>query len=162
MTYEDLLIAADDLGLITKEKDLQAYDGRIKNNRVAIRRSIATSRKKACVLAEELGHYFTSYGDLIIDDRSVNAAKQEHRARLWAYNVQIGLSGLVAAYDAGCRNLHETAEYLDVPENFLRACLDSYCKKYGPYTRHNDRIICFIPHLDVITEEEALALTNDW
>ena len=67
MTYEGLLVVADSLGLITREKDLQAYDGRIKGTRVAIRRSIPTYRKKACVLAEEIGHYFTSSGDLLTD-----------------------------------------------------------------------------------------------
>ena len=80
MTYEELLKTADDLGLIAKEKDLQAYDGRIKGRRVAIRRTIPSQRRKACVLAEELGHYFTTGGD-IMDQSCAGARKQERRAR---------------------------------------------------------------------------------
>ena len=110
MTYEELLTVSDGLGLNTKENDLQAFDGRIKGNRIAIRRSIPTSAEKACVLAEELGHYFTSTGDIM--DDSVESQKQELKARQWAYDVQIGLSGLVEAKEAGCRNQFETAEYL--------------------------------------------------
>lgn len=161
MTYENLLSAADGLGLITKEKDLQAYDGRIKGRRVAIRRSIPTQKKKACVLAEELGHYFTSAGDLLgLDD--VTARKQERRARLWAYNVQIGLSGLIHANSAGCRNQYETAEFLDVPERFLLDCLKCYREKYGPWIRYEEYVIRFDPYLEVLTEQEAMSRINDW
>ena len=59
MTYDELLIDADAAGLIVKEKKLNSSDGRIWNNRVAIRRSIPTSVEKSCVLAEEIGHYYT-------------------------------------------------------------------------------------------------------
>ena len=75
MTYEELLEAADDLGLIAKEKDLQAHDGLIRGRRVAIRRSIPSQCRKACVLAEELGHYFTSAGD-IMDPTNAGSRKQ--------------------------------------------------------------------------------------
>ena len=154
MTYEELLKASDDLGLVTKEKPLQAYDGRIKGRRIAIRRDIPTQRGKACVLAEELGHYFTSTGDLFILE-PVTAAKQERKARIWAYNLQIGLSGLVEAKRAGCRNAHETADFLDVPLSFLTDCIDRYKEIYGSETKYRGYLIIFDPHLDVITKQEA-------
>ena len=62
MGYDDLLIEADEAGLIVKEKLLPLSDGRIKGRRIAIRRNIPTLRKKADVLAEELGHYYTTSG----------------------------------------------------------------------------------------------------
>ena len=37
MTYEELLIDADDAGIVVKEKKLNGSDGRVWNNRVAIR-----------------------------------------------------------------------------------------------------------------------------
>lgn len=152
MTYEQLLIASDDLGLITKEKDLQAYDGRIKGNRVAIRKSIPTDRKKACILAEELGHYFTTSGDILND--SPLAIKQEHRARLWAYDLLIGLSGLVNAKEAGCQSPYEIAEYLNVTETFLNDCLQNYRDKYGTHVKYGNYVILFDPCLEVLTLEE--------
>ena len=160
MTYDRLLAVSDSIGLIAKEKDLQAYDGRIKGNRVAIRRTITTNRKKACVLAEELGHYFTSSGDILND--TVVARKQERQARLWAFNTQIGLSGLISANKAGCRNVYEAAEYLDVPENFLKDCIHCYHEKYGPVIRYHDYVIHFDPFIEIVTVEEDMRRTNDW
>ena len=64
MTYEELLKEADSMGLIVKEKPLQSGDGRIFNNKIAIRKDIPTQTEKACVLAEELGHHCTSSGTL--------------------------------------------------------------------------------------------------
>ena len=130
MTYDELLMLSDAAGLTAKEKDLQAYDGRIKGRRIAIRRSIGSRRAKACILAEELGHYFTSAGDIVLEN-TTEARKQELRARMWAYDVQIGLDGLKAAYDAGCRTAYEAAEYLDVPVEFLREAKKQYEEKYG-------------------------------
>lgn len=75
MDYETLLINADNEGLIVKEKPLRYNDGRIRGNRIAIRDDIDTSIEKACVLAEELGHHYTTVGD-IIDQSSTGNRKQ--------------------------------------------------------------------------------------
>lgn len=147
MTYEELLSVAEEVHLIVKEKDLQAYDGRIKGRRVAIRKSIPAQNMKACVLAEELGHYYTSTGNIL--DDSVNARKQERHARAWAFDQQIGLSGLIRANTAGCRTSHEAAEYLDVPESFLRDCISCYKEKYGPYIKYQDYLIHFDPFMKI-------------
>ena len=75
--YEELLDLAYKEGLITKEKPLQGNDGRIKGSRIAIREELDTT-EKTCVLAEELGHYYTSSGD-ILDQQNVSNRKQERR-----------------------------------------------------------------------------------
>ena len=118
MNYEELLIEADSNNLITKEKPLLANAGRIKGNRIAIKQDLPTQKEKACVLAEELGHFYTSTGN-ILDMSDTSNRKQELRARLWAYNKQIGLRGLIDCYKANCKSIHEMAEYLDVTEEFL-------------------------------------------
>lgn len=148
MTYEELLKEADTEGLIVKEKNIPGYGGRIYKNRVAIHSGINTSVEKACVLAEELGHYYTSAGD-ILDLYDVRNRKQELKARMWAYNYQIGLIGLVKAFEHGCRNLNETAEYLDVTEPFLAEALRRYRQKYGLYTILDNYIIYFEPNLRI-------------
>lgn len=152
MDYEELLDAADGLGLIAKEKDLRANDGRIKGNRIAIRRDITYTRK-ACVLAEELGHYFTSAGD-ITDLSDADSRKQERRAHIWAHDVQIGLDGIIAAEAAGCRNLYETADFLGVPEDFLAEAIRCYGERYGTEIRYKGSRIILIPGLEVIHEDE--------
>ena len=61
MTYEELLTESDSMNLIVKEKDIPGYGGRICNNRIAIHKGLSSQSEKACVLAEELGHYHTTY-----------------------------------------------------------------------------------------------------
>lgn len=102
MKYETLLDEAHNNGLIVKEKPLHSSNGRIKGNRIAIRENIDTSAEKACVLAEELGHHYTTVGN-IIDLTDAQNRKQERQARLWAYNKQIGLTGIIRAFEAGCQ-----------------------------------------------------------
>lgn len=65
MNYESLLNEACDNGLIIKEKALKYNNGLIKGNKIAIRKDIETSIEKACVLAEELGHHYTTVGNII-------------------------------------------------------------------------------------------------
>ncbi len=146
--YETLLNEANVEGLIVKEKSLKYNNGRIKGNRIAIRKDIETTVKKACVLAEELGHYYTTVGN-IIDLENPGNRKQERQARLWAYNKQIGLRGLIRAYEHGCRSRHEIAEYLEVTEEFLQDAIDCYREKYGVCTAIDDYYIMFIPSLMV-------------
>ncbi len=147
--YEALLDEACDMGLTVKEKPLKYNNGRIKGNRIAIRQDIDTEKEKACVLAEELGHYYTSVGN-ILDMTSAANRKQERQARLWAYNKQIGLIGLVRAFEHGCQNRFEIAEYLEVTEEFLEECIECYRNKYGICKRVDNYVVYFIPQLSVM------------
>jgi hypothetical protein len=147
MEYTDLLVEADQLYLITKDKPLRAHDGRIKGNRIAIRKDMPEIKKK-CVLAEELGHYYTTVGD-IMDQGTIANQKQEYRARLWSYNKLIGLNGIVTAYKSGCRTIHATAEYLGVTEEFLLEALQAYKQKYGVYAKLDNYVIYFEPTIGV-------------
>lgn len=149
MTYEELLKEADSLGLIVKEKPLQGTDGRILNRRIAIRKDIPTQTEKSCVLAEELGHHYTSSGD-ILNQNIVANRKQEFRARVYGYNLLIGLRGIIQAYEAGCRSLYEMAEYLEVTEEYLKEALECYRKKHGVFATLDNYAIYFEPTLGVM------------
>ncbi len=149
MTYEELLKEADSLGLIVKEKPLQGTDGRILNRRIAIRKDIPTQTEKSCVLAEELGHHYTSSGD-ILNQNIIANRKQEFRARVYGYNLLIGLRGIIQAYEAGCRNLYEMAEYLEVTEEYLKEALECYRKKHGVFATLDNYAIYFEPTLGVM------------
>lgn len=148
MTYEELLKHADSENLIVKEKDIPGYGGRIYKNRIAIHKEIPTSIEKSCVLAEELGHYYTTSGD-ILDQSDVLSRKQEYKARFVGYNLKIGLLGIIRAYEHGCRNMFEMAEYLDVTEEYLQEALDCYTSKYGVFTTMDNYAIYFTPNLSV-------------
>lgn len=115
---------------------------------VAIRENM-TIPEKTCALSEELGHHETSVGN-IIDMTSAANRKQERQARLWAYNKQIGLIGLVRAFEHGCQNRFEIAEYLEVTEEFLEECIECYRNKYGICKRVDNYVVYFIPQLSVM------------
>lgn len=144
MTYEQLLTAADQEGLAVKEHPLADHDGLLSGNRIAIRKDIETQAEKSCVLAEELGHHYTNSGD-ILDQTDIMNRKQEYRARFYGYNLKIGLTGLIRAYEAGCRNIFEMAEYLDATEEYLKEALLCYKSKYGICTAVDNYIIYFEP-----------------
>jgi len=148
MSYEELQIQYDKLNI--QEMDLSEVNG-LKglcfNGNIAIDKG-TTQTEKACVLAEELGHYHTSIGD-ILDLTDVSNRKQEYRARLWGYNKQIGLSGLIQGYEARCRNRYELARHLNVTEEFLQDALDCYRAKYGIFAEVDNYVIFFEPSLFV-------------
>ena len=148
MDYTELLMEADKNNLITKEKPLRANKGRIKGNRIAIQKGLTETEKK-CVLAEELGHHYTTSGN-ILGESTVMDRKQEQKARLWAYNKLIGLNGIINSYKYGCCNLSEMAEYLEVTEEFLSDALEKYRSKYGVFTTLDNYIIYFEPNLAVM------------
>ena len=148
MDYNNLLEESENNGLIVKEKELFSNDGRIKGNRIAIRKNLLSTEKK-CTLAEELGHYYTSVGR-IIDLNDMSNSKQEQKARLWGYNKLIGLRGLIDAYKAGCRCKYEIANFLDVTEDYLEDAIEKYTSKYGIYAVIDNFVVYFIPNLAVM------------
>ena len=156
MNYEQLLTAADQEGLCVKEQPLTRHDGLILGSRIAIRKDIETQVEKSCVLAEEIGHYRTSSGN-ILDQSRVESRKQEYRARLYGYNLKIGLAGLIRAYEARCRDRYEMSEYLDVTEEYLEEAIDCYKAKYGLYASVDNYIIYFEPFavMHMITSAES-------
>lgn len=149
MNYEELQIHHNNVPVV--EMDLSQVDG-LKglyyNGRIAIKQNMSET-EKACVLAEELGHHFTSTGN-ILDQSTVENRKQELRARLWAYNCQIGLQGIIRTFEHGCRNIHEMADYLDVTEDFLQEAIATYRSKYGVCTEFDNYIVFFEPQLAVL------------
>ena len=119
------------------------------NNTIALSKKLKSNKERACVLAEELGHYHTTVGD-ILDQSITENRKQEQRARAWAYNKLVNLQGIINAYEAGCQNLYEASELLDVTEEFLLEALEFYKSKYGISIKIDNYVIYFEPSLGVL------------
>ena len=81
-----LLTAANQEGLLVKEQPLTEHDGLIRGSHIAIRKDIETQAEKSCVLAEEIGHYRTSSGN-ILDQNKVESRKQEYHSKYGVYAV---------------------------------------------------------------------------
>lgn len=138
----------DGVNVIDYPFDSNRIRGLYCDGTVAIRQDMTTV-EKSCVLAEELGHHYTTVGD-IIDQSEVSNRKQEYRARLFGYNLKIGLIGITHAYEAGCRSLYEMAEYLDATEEYLKEALDCYHSIHGVYATIDNYIIFFEPSFSVM------------
>lgn len=123
---------------------------------ISIDYSIRTYKEAACVLAEEVGHYYTSCGNLLTDSNLHKSIinKQENIAKRWAFKYMISFSDLIDAHKAGCSTLYEVAEHLDITEEFLRNAAKVYENIYGAYIVHQGYRIYFDP-LWVIDEEEG-------
>ena len=151
-TYEKLLTVADNDGItVTEDFDLSntRFKGLYCNGTVALNRELSTSAEKSSILAEELGHHYTTVGN-ITAQITVEDRKQEYRARLWAYNKLIELQGILSAYRANCQTLNEMAEHLEISEEFLSETLECYRRKYGVCTKIDNYVIYFEPHLGVM------------
>jgi Zn-dependent peptidase ImmA (M78 family) len=96
------------------------------------KQNIVDSKEETCIVAEELGHYYTSSGDLLDEAADMTLVrKQEEKARRWAANRIISLNDIIKAYEYGSRTQQEFAEYLDTTEDFLCWAIEYYRKKYG-------------------------------
>lgn len=145
MCYENLLREAEHHDIDIYEKPMSpGIKGLYSDNIIWINHFIPTMVERACILAEELGHYHTSVGN-IIDPTDIRNRKQEQRARTWAYEKLIPLSAFVEAHRQGIRNRYELAEYLGVTEHFLESALRRYKEKYGLFVAVDGYTICLEP-----------------
>ena len=95
---------------------------------IVIDESVETIHEYNCVLAEELGHHFTTSGNILIMNTYDNA-RQERRAREWAYRLLISFEDLIIAYQRRIEH-HNLADFLEVTECFLIEALEYYNNKY--------------------------------
>lgn len=156
VTYEELQDVAckDGIDVIERCFKNKNIKGLYCNGVVAVNKDIETQKEKSCILAEEIGHDRTSSGD-ILDQTDIMNRKQEYRARFYGYNLKIGLTGLIRAYEVGCRNFFEMAEFLDATEEYLKEAIQCYKSKYGICTAVDNYIIYFEPFavMKMITAE---------
>ena len=130
--FEKLLQEAEDNNV--KVYKFNLGDGEIEglymDGYIALSDKLQTTKQKACVLAEELGHHYTTVGN-ILDQNDMANSKQERAARGWAYTKLVPLENIRQAYGHGYIESYDIAEYLDVDEGFLKDSLEYYREKFG-------------------------------
>lgn len=152
--YEEMIaefsndIIVDDTAILPYDiKGFYANNG--KRSLVLLNRNLETVNEKVCVLAEEIGHHFTSVGD-ITNQSDIKNRKQELRARKWAVEKIASLEDFIKAFEAGCRTKEELAEYLNVTDGFLSWSINHYQKKYGLMTTVDKQYIVYFEPLGII------------
>ena len=125
-----LLEIAEYEGIEVHEIELpERIKGLYYENSIALNKRLETDKERKCVLAEELGHYFTSVGD-ILNLKIESNRKQEIRAKNWAIQKLVPFDELVYAHQQGYVNVYELAEYFDVTEDFMKEAVLFYQRKY--------------------------------
>lgn len=141
--YEKLLIEYEEEVEVIESPLPSKLKGLYSDSTIVINSKL-TSTEKACVIAEELGHHYTTAGN-ILDQSEVSNRKLEKTARNWGYEKLVGLIDLVNAYKSGVRNRHELAEFLGVTEEFIENALNYYREKHGLFTTVDNYIVYFEP-----------------
>lgn len=111
---------------------------------ILLNRNLESPLERMCVLAEELGHHYTTVGH-IIDQSDIINRKQEKKACNWGYERLVPLSSFVQAFEANVRNRHEFADLIGVTEDFLDYSISHYLEVYGLYVKYEDYAIRLDP-----------------
>lgn len=148
--YEKLIATATNEGAVVLEVDLgtDKMCGKCIDNMLIINNRL-TENEKYCILAEELGHYHKTLGN-IIDQTKIDNVKQEIVARQWSYRELVGIMDIIKAFEHGARNRFEMSEFLNITENFLEEALNYYKAKYGLRCEIDKYIIYFEPNLGIL------------
>lgn len=128
--YEKLLDVAtkENIELFETEFDSE-LKGMCIGNFIAIKKDMSQS-EKACILAEELAHYFTTTGNILDQSNSFNQ-KQEKQARKMAVNYLITPNDLAIACRNGYTNLFDIADFLSISYEFLLESITVFKSRFG-------------------------------
>lgn len=144
MNYQNLLREADGKGIQVYEVTLRGRLKGLYQDKVIWLDKSLSGIEKHCILAEEIGHYETTTGN-ILDQKDVRNRKQELRARHWAHQKIIPLPAIVQAHHSGAKDRFEIAEFLNVTEEFLQAAIDRYTDRFGLLATIHNHIVYFDP-----------------
>lgn len=150
--YEELLNSAHLKGIDVYELDLGVDSpcGKCVANSIVINNRVSED-EKLCVLAEELGHYKLTVGN-ITDLKNISNRKQEIKARRWGYEKIVGIMQIIEAFEKGARSKYELADCLNVSEYFLEDAILYYKQKYGVYFEIDNYLVYFEPTLAIIKQ----------
>lgn len=105
---------------------------------IGIHKNIVSDTKKyISILAEELGHHFTSIGDLSVEcityTQKLNRSKQEKRARIWAASYLISDEEINGAILQNICSIYELSIHFNVTEEIIKYKLLSIYLKEDKY-----------------------------
>ncbi|MBM7577706.1 ImmA/IrrE family metallo-endopeptidase [Jeotgalibacillus terrae] len=119
--------------------------GVIVDNYIAINKN-RSLYEKHFILAEEIGHYLTTAGD-ITKLNTLPKLKAEIIARRWGYEKILSLDDLVSCYEKKHLTAEDVSHDFEIELNDLKTILDYYFDRYGPSVRHKEYIINFDPFI---------------
>lgn len=103
---------------------------------IAINKSIKDRKKLCSIISEELGHYYTTYGDLTDQEgknKKVQAIKMENRAKKWAADFLMSDEELMQALMNCISNRCDLCEYFNATDELLKYKLCSILEDENKY-----------------------------
>ena len=146
MDYEKLLSEYDDQVLVFEKP--QINNGYYSDGIIVIKDSLPVDEKN-CTLAEELGHYHTTHGNILDQSKIINI-KKESIARRWAYRKLLPLEVFIKSFENRRLNKFDMTEDYEVTEEFLEASIHYYRLKYGAGINIGNYSIMFEPYLQIV------------
>lgn len=93
-------------------------------------------------IAEEIGHYLTGSGNIILQDTN-EKRKQERRARDLGAILLVSPSDIIDCFESGCHNVWECADHLQITEESFKDAVKYYARKFDGIKTENKYIIFF-------------------
>lgn len=143
MAYEELMSEYPHL-IIKEVEDMPKGLAGLNIDNLILIDKYRCAYEKQGILAEELGHYETTYGD-ISDLSKLRNWKLELVARRWGYEKVVSLERLVACYELGYRTSEEICLHLEVTGKYLQDSIDHYHSLHGIFIEFRNYRIYFDP-----------------
>ncbi|SDK81191.1 protein of unknown function [Lacicoccus qingdaonensis] len=118
-------------------------DGLLMSDTIFINEDLDPHEKNA-IVAEEIGHYYT-VSSRITDYENMNEYKYELKGRRLGYEFNVPIQKIIECYELGLSNIHEMAEHLELPEEYICEALKHYEIKYQNKLFYKDCLITFNP-----------------
>ncbi|MGG3451951.1 hypothetical protein [Domibacillus aminovorans] len=143
MRMEKLMLAYPELIYIEDPNMPKMLGGYIEGRVITLNKNKSLYEKYS-ILAEEIGHHETSYGD-ILDTSNMRDWKVELVARRWSYKKLVSFDDLIYCYKHHLTTIEDTCTFLEIPPDILKTSLDYYLSHYGLYIDYKGYKIMFDP-----------------
>lgn len=118
-------------------------DGLLHGRTIYLRNELEPHEKNA-ILGEEIGHYYT-IDSRITDYTDMYQYKNEIRGRRAGYEINVPIKSFVECFEMGLNNVHEVAEHLELPDDYVWDVLKYYEVKHENKLIYEDYRITFNP-----------------
>lgn len=142
MKYENLMMQYPNINFYEKRMP-RGLSGLYYENVIEIDRYLTYKRKHE-IVAEELGHFEKTVGD-ISDYSCLKNRKQEELARRWAMEKIVSLDDLIECYEEKLRTAEEISFHLEITTSYLIKVISYYKVKYGNSYEYKGYWFNFIP-----------------
>lgn len=139
--YEKLMCSFSELDYVFDHLMPQKQKGMIFNSTVYLNPN-QSGTELNCTIAEEIGHYLTSIGDISKQDTN-EKRKQERKARDIGATLVVTPEGIINCFENNCTSAWECAEFLDVTEETFKDAIKYYHRKHKIIKTENNYTIFF-------------------